>query len=213
MTPRLVAFVVAHIASIATLEPHVAAEIGDTARFWILAGQLPLITAAVLVHAQLKQQEKSVGLAELAVGLGLGYLTVLLLSSFEVLVGPANPLAAPAAASDAVKAGWFVGFAAIMTMGNTLFIARPLLGITDVIVGFALRMPPKAAQGLFAVVGAGLGFGLAGFASTDVAHDMADKLNEVSAANPVALLIAGLAIPLLLNVIKTLVTRKKKDSS
>jgi hypothetical protein len=187
-----------HLASIALLFPELA-EKSAPALDAIVVLQFPLMALAAVAHTIWDDEDELLRsrLARGSLTFGITFVCLLIFATVGISVGPADPFGAPESASLGMRAGWFVGFSLIASLGSRFFIATSVLEITEVLAG-----PMRRAPAVWLGVALGLGSALGGAAVvlmhsetvTGFAIDAQSKMD----ANPAPYIIGFLVVPMLL---------------
>jgi hypothetical protein len=187
-----------HMAAIASLFPEVAAKTTALADL-VVVSQFVLMALALVAH-QVWNDEDDVlrsRLARASLTLGITYVCLLIFVTFGISVGPADPFGAPASATLAVRAGWFIGFSLIASLGSRFFIAKPLLEIASVLGG-AMRSAPARWYGLGLGLGLGFGGAVVALMHSELVLHTAAEAQATMDKNPAPYVIGFLVLPMLL---------------
>lgn len=201
-----------HLASIATLFPELAAKTADLTELLVVI-QFPLMALAAAAHSIWDDEGEVLRsrLARLSLSFGITYVCILMLAVFDVAVGPADPFGAPESASLATRAGWFIGFSLIASLGSRFFVATSVLDITKALAE-PMRRSPAVWYGLVVVVGFAMGGGAVALLDSETVHRFAAESQAKLDANPAPYVIAFMAIPILLSAVaRSLRGSRKRD--
>ncbi len=195
------------LATIASLFPDIAVQTAWAANGAVFA-QFPLMALASVAIALWSDDEDNsrTKLARFSLTLGITFLCLLIFSTFGISVGPANPFAAPTAASLQTRIAWFVGFTAIASIGFRFFIASSIIDIAGALAR-PVRRSPATWFGAMSVLGAGFGLGAIALLHSDMVATFAVDAQSQMDANPAPYLIGFLIGPLLLGAIARMVRR------
>lgn len=146
------------------------------------------------------------GPVKAAFTLAFTYLSVVILQSFDIAIGPVDPTP-PEEWPMAQRALWFGGFSLGMCFPNYLATASILLPPLRAIGRIGQRLTGPVAVLLLAALGGGLGYGALALLHSQTAHlevEAAQSAWESFTSNPaiaIGVVFAGLAIPALFGLI------------
>ncbi len=211
MIAWLIAAILAHLASIASLYPQVAVRFSEEHHLWIFAGLFPLMAITSLVHSHLRTRESATAdLATYVLGLGITHFGIFLLARFDLSFGAVDPFAAREQAEFFERVGWYVGFSAIFLMGNTFLVARPISTLTDAILR-PLRSAPMMMQFIvILILGAVAGMLAMQAVGSEQASDLAAKFNTQLDENPTPIILGAVAIPAVLQMVGRAFSNRRK---
>jgi hypothetical protein len=199
-----------HLASIALLFPEIAAKTASGLDAVVVL-QFPLMALAAVAHT-IWDDEDEVLRSRLARGsltFGITFVCLLIFATVGISVGPADPFGAPESASLGVRAGWFVGFSLIASLGSRFFIAKPILDIAEALTA-PMRRAPAVWLGIAIALGSALGGGAVVLMHSDTVTGFAIDAQAKMDANPAPYVIGFLVVPMLLGGIAKAL-RSKKD--
>ena len=189
-----------HLAAIAALAPGVGLEADQLV--WLTAAQFPLMALSASVHgvAKRSERERLERIAFIAFGIGVTVPVLVMFVRYGIKIGPADPYGAPETASSSTAVLWYLGFVAIASVGNTMFIARPIIHIAGVMLASFRRI---AARFAFAVIiGAVFGAAFGWFLGSDIGAELMGSVREVSESNPAPIVVGGVVIAAILGMTK-----------
>ena len=211
MAAWLIAAILVHLASIASLYPSLALQISQETHLWIFAGIFPLMAITSLVHSHLRNKESSAAnLATYVAGLGVTHFGIFLLARFDLSFGVVDPFGAREQAEFLERVGWYVGFSAIFLVGNTFLVARPISTLTDALLR-PLRAAPMMMQFVvILILGAVLGMLAMQVVGSEQASELAARFNTQLDENPTPIILGAIAIPAVLQMVGRAFSSRRK---
>lgn len=187
-----------HIGAIASLFPEVAQQTTSLVDV-IVVLQFPLMALATTALTIWDDEDEVLRsrIARHSLTFGITYLCILIIATFGIAVGPADPFGAPETASLGMRVGWFVGFSLIASLGARFFIAKSVLGIAEFFAE-AMKRTPALWYGIALVLGSAAGGGVVALMHSDFVMNLADKAHGEMDQNPAPYVIGFLVVPVLL---------------
>lgn len=198
-----------HLGAIASLFPEVAQQTTSLVDVIVLV-QFPLMALATTALTIWDDEDEVLRskIARHSLTFGISYVCILIIATFGIAVGPADPFGAPESASFGMKVGWFVGFSLIVSLGSRFFIVKSVLGIAQ-FFGDPMKRTPALWYGIALVVGSAAGGGLVALMHSDFVVNLAAKAQGEMDQNPAPYVIGFLVVPVLLGGLARVLRKSK----
>ena len=216
LAPFFVLAALFHLVCLATRFDEVAARLPPGVAGGLLLATFPLLLLEGYFESRLDYGDKleslplwmqiDSGPVKAAFTLAFTYLSVVLLQSFDLAIGPVDPTPPPEWPL-AQRALWFGGFSLGMCFPNYLATASLLLPPLRALGRLAQRLTAPFAVLLLAALGGGLGYGALRLLHSQAAHlevEAAQSAWESFTSDPfiaIGIVFAGLAIPALAGLV------------